>query len=153
MAECDLSSPFLRPTPAADNAVGRPGHEKAALSRAPEAGPRDSAVVSHECHLFRAGVAVKRSFFHEGRRRRRNPKRGRGGEADRFCSIEVVSLSLSRFRSAICICAFALRPGRGEASLPPPPTAFLLPSPPPTAAKCLKYLTGFALFLGLCSVC
>lgn len=30
--------PFLRPTPAADNAVGRPGYEKAALCWAPEAG-------------------------------------------------------------------------------------------------------------------
>lgn len=25
--------------------------------------------------------------------------------------------------------------------------------PPPSAAECLKYLTGTALFLGLCSVC
>lgn len=123
-------------------------------------GPRDSAVVSHERDLFRAGVAVKRSF-HEGQRRRREEKRGRGGEADCFRLTEVEGgffLSLLVFlfvffQSAICICSFVFWTRKGRSFLSPPPPPPLLPSPPPAAAKCLKYLTGFALFLGLCSVC
>lgn len=113
-------------------------------------GPRDSAVVSHERDLFRAGVAVKRSF-HEGRRRGREEKRGRGGGADRFCSTEVGGCFVVLlffwvfFQSAICICSFVFLTRTGR--------SFLSPPPPPTAAKHLKYLTGFALFLGLCSVC
>lgn len=141
VAECDLSPPFLRPTPAADNAVGRLGREKAALCRAPKAGPRDSAVVSHERDLFREGTSPQRGalfFFSRG-----GTRNGVGAEkligSARLRSFLFFSLPFSRpFASVHLRCD-----QEGEK----------LFSPPPPAAKCLKYLTGFALFLGLCSLC
>lgn len=151
-AECDLSTAVQRsdpPPPPADHAVGRPGCEKAALCRAPEAAPRDSTVVSHERDLFRAGHAtdVERSFFTsfaaEGERKREG-KRGRG--AFFFLFFPVGHLHL-------LICVF----DQEEEKLFYPPhhhhhqQLLPLPSPPPTAAKCLKYLTGFLHYFWVCA--
>lgn len=134
--------PFLRPTPAADNAVGRPGYEKAALCWAPEAGLVTlllclMSVIYSEPELSSRGAFTRAGAAEEQRN---------GVEAEKLIASAFFVVVV--FQSAICICSFVFSTRKGRSFLSP-----LHPSPPPTAAKCLKYLTGFALFLGLCSVC
>ena len=90
--------------------------------------PRDSAVVSHERHLFKAGVAVKRSLF---RRAGAAGERRNGVEAEKpIASARVfVVVAVVYFQSAICICSFVFWTRKERSVLSPPPT-------PPSAHSC-----------------
>lgn len=108
--------PFLRPTPAADNAVGRPGYEKAALCWAPEAGLVTlllclMSVIYSEPELSSRGAFTRAGAAEEQQN---------GVEAEKLIASAFFLLLLLLFSSRPFASArLCFRPGRGEAFYPP----------------------------------